>query len=221
MIKIKNVVTAYKARQNPQLLGVIDIFGSFDNLVQPFFPFVFENLLIVITLENLEKPTIFEIRLNDSSDGLMFKNEVEVYPDVMSIGKKIMSIENLSINDRGRYTMDILKKEENGERKFIKTVDLFMADYPQQRIITDEERRKILSSEGLVKVVKTEVNIRKNSETLKLQINLDKNEAIDEGFIAIPTDDKIEIGDKIYRLTGIRRQAEWLFGTKLEAEKKE
>ena len=47
MAKVKHVITAYKAQMNPQVNGVIDIFGEFDNLIQPMFPFPMANLSVV------------------------------------------------------------------------------------------------------------------------------------------------------------------------------
>ena len=35
---------------------------------------------------------------------------------------------------------------------------------------------------------------------------------MEEGHIAIPENDRITVGDKIFDLTGIRRQIEWMFG---------
>ena len=61
MAKLKSVITAYKAQVNPQMNGVVDIFGSFDNLIQPMFPFAMPNLSIVMTMEELERPTMFEV----------------------------------------------------------------------------------------------------------------------------------------------------------------
>ena len=57
MAKVKHVITAYKAQMNPQVNGVIDIFGEFDNLIQPMFPFPMANLSVVVTVTDLQRPT--------------------------------------------------------------------------------------------------------------------------------------------------------------------
>ena len=59
------------------------------------------------------------------------------------------------------------------------------------------------------------------------KISLDKNAPLEEGHIAIPENDRITVGDKIFDLTGIRRQIEWMFGNPIpkhpeaDTEKKE
>ena len=70
MAKVKHVITAYKAQMNPQVNGVIDIFGEFDNLIQPMFPFPMANLSVVVTVTDLQRPTMFEVRLNAPDDTL-------------------------------------------------------------------------------------------------------------------------------------------------------
>ena len=71
MPKLKSIVTAYKAQPNPQVPGVVDILGAFDNLIQPMFPFPMVNLSIVFTFSELGRPTMFEIRLNAPYDSLI------------------------------------------------------------------------------------------------------------------------------------------------------
>ena len=87
--------------------------------------------------------------------------------------------------------------------------------------MSDEEKAKILETEGVIKTVRTE--FKAGEEVIKIQLNLDKNAPIDEGHIAIPANDRLTVGDRIFDLTGIRRQIEWLFGNPLPKapEKKE
>ena len=42
---------------NPQVSGMVDIFGAFDNLIQPMFPFPMANLSIVLTFSDLRTET--------------------------------------------------------------------------------------------------------------------------------------------------------------------
>ena len=173
MAKLKSIVTAYKAQVNPQVSGMVDIFGAFDNLIQPMFPFPMANLSIVLTFSDLEK---------------------------------------FLITERGKYTIDIFEKIAEDKVKFIETADLFIADYPPQRRFADEEIAHILAAEGVIKTVKTEFKPVEDAEPVKIQISLDKNAPLEEGHIAIPENDRITVGDKIFDLTGIRRQIEWMFG---------
>jgi hypothetical protein len=220
MAKLKSVITAYKAQVNPQMNGVVDIFGSFDNLIQPMFPFAMPNLSIVMTMEELERPTMFEVRINAPDDTLITKGEFGVMLDPFGVGKKILDLEQFVVAERGKYTMDIFEKVAEDKVKFITTTDLFIADYPPQRRFSDEEKAKILGTEGVIKSVRTEFKATPESEPIKIQVNLDKNAPIDEGYMAIPENDRITIDDKILDLTGVRRQIEWMFGEPLP-EKKE
>lgn len=222
MVKLKNVVTAYKAQMNPKVNGVIDIFGEFDNLIQPMFPFPMANLSIVVTVHELQRPTMFEVRINAPDDTLITKGEFGILPDPFGYGKKILDLEKFIVGERGKYTIDLFEKVAQDKVKFIATEDLFIADYPPQRRLSDEEKAKILATDGVIKTVRTEFKPG-TEEPIKIQVNLDKNAPIDEGYIAIPENDKLTVGERIFDLTGIRRQIEWLFGNPLPKapEKKE
>lgn len=212
MAKLKSIVTAYKAQVNPQVPGVVDILGAFDNLIQPMFPFPMANLSIVLTFSDMERPTMFEVRLNAPDDTLITKGEFGVYMDPFGVGKKILDLEKFLVTERGKYTIDVFEKVAQDKVKFIQTADLFIADYPPQRRFSDEEIAKILATDGVIKTVKTEFKPVENMEPVKIQISLDKNAPLEEGHIAVPENDRLTIGDKIFDLTGIRRQIEWMFG---------
>ena len=100
MAKVKHIITAYKAQMNPQVNGVIDIFGEFDNLIQPMFPFPMANLSVVVTMEGLERPTMFEVRLNAPDDTLITKGEFGILPDPFGVGKKILDLEKFLVGER-------------------------------------------------------------------------------------------------------------------------
>lgn len=214
MAKVKNVLTAFKAQMNPQVNGVIDIFGEFDNLIQPMFPFPMANLSIVVTVCELQRPTMFEVRINAPDDTLITKGEFGILPDPFGVGKKILDLEKFVVGERGKYTIDIFEKVAQDKVKFISTEDLFIADYPPQRRFSDEEKAKILATEGVIKTVRTEFKAGEDN-IIKFQVNLDKNAPIDEGHIAIPENDRLTVGERVFDLTGIRRQIEWLFGNPL------
>ena len=133
MAKVKHVITAYKAQMNPQVNGVIDIFGEFDNLIQPMFPFPMANLSVVVTVTDLQRPTMFEVRLNAPDDTLITKGEFGILPDPFGVGKKILDLEKFLVGERGKYTIDIFEKVAQDKVKFLSTEDLFIADYPPQR----------------------------------------------------------------------------------------
>lgn len=222
MAKVKHIVTAYKAQMNPQVNGVIDIFGAFENLIQPMFPFPMANLSIVVAMEELQGPTMFEVRINAPDDTLITKGEFGILPDPFGVGKKILDLEKFVVLSRGKYTVDVFEKIADDKVKFISTETLFIADYPPQRKMSDEEKARILATEGVIKTVRTELKVGEG-ETVKIQVNLDKNATLDEGHIAIPENDRLAVGDKVFDLTGVRRQIEWLFGNPLPKapEKKE
>lgn len=212
MVKVRNVVTAFKAQANPQAQGIVDIFGSFDNLIQPMFPFPMANLSIVLTMENMTQPTMLEVRINAPDEALITKGEFGILPDPFGVGKKIIDLEKFLVSTRGRYTIDVFEKTGEDKVRFISTEELFIAEYPPQRNMSEEEKAHILSSENLIKTVRTEIKVQEDKEPIKLQLNLDENMPIDEGYIEIPKDNKLVVEDKTFDLTGIRRQIEWLFG---------
>lgn len=221
MAKIKSVITAFKAQMNPQGNGLMDIFGSFDNIIQPMFPFPMANLSIVLTMEELEYPTMLEVRINAPDDTLITKGEFGVMPDPFGVGKKIIDLEKFLVAERGKYSIDIFEKTGEDKVKFIGTEDLFIADYPPQRRMSDEEKEQILSTDGVIKTVRTEFKLEEDGEPIKIQLNLDKNMPIDEGHIELPEDNRLVVGDKVVDLTGIRRQIEWWFGAPLPENKDE
>ena len=122
--------------------------------------------------------------------------------------------------------MDIFEIGADNKLKFIKTKRLFNADYPPQREISDAEKEAILADEKLIRMVKTEFKPFEfaNDESVKpvkLQISLDNSVPVEEGYIAFPEDNTIEIKGKKFDLTGMRRHVEWMFGRpipKLEEE---
>lgn len=217
MAKLKSAIVAHKAQMNQQIGGAVDILGAFDNLIQPMFPFPMMNLSIVLTFEGIEKPTVFEVRLNGPDDDLITKGEFMPMVDPFGVGKKIVDIEKFLIKKRGHYTLDIFEKMGE-DVKFIQTETLFIADYPPQRPLTDEMVEEILNGEEVIKSVKTEFQPFGAQKPIKLQYNLDKNDILEEGYIAIPESDVIEIDGETYELVGVRRQIEWMFGNPIPKE---
>ncbi|MGX6591399.1 DUF6941 family protein [Cetobacterium ceti] len=217
MAKLKSAIVAHKAQMNQQIGGAVDILGAFDNLIQPMFPFPMMNLSIVLTFEGIEKPTVFEVRLNGPDDDLITKGEFMPMVDPFGVGKKIVDIEKFLIKKRGHYTLDIFEKLGE-DVKFIQTETLFIADYPPQRPLTDEMVEEILNGEEVIKSVKTEFQPFGAQKPIKLQYNLDKNDILEEGYIAIPESDVIDIDGETYELVGVRRQIEWMFGNPIPKE---
>lgn len=217
MAKLKSAIVAHKAQMNQQIGGAVDILGAFDNLIQPMFPFPMMNLSIVLTFEGIEKPTVFEVRLNGPDDDLITKGEFMPMVDPFGVGKKIVDIEKFLIKKRGHYTLDIFEKMGE-DVKFIQTETLFIADYPPQRPLTDEMVEEILNGQEVIKSVKTEFQPFGAQKPIKLQYNLDKNDILEEGYIAIPESDVIDIDGETYELVGVRRQIEWMFGNPIPKE---
>ena len=222
MAKIKSVVVAHAAQMSQQIGGAVDIFGSFDNLIQPIFPHPMMRLSIVLTFEEVMRPTVFEVRLNGPDDDLISRGELTPMIDPLGVGKKIIDIDKFLVKNRGRYTIDIFEKDGD-ELKFIKTETLFIAEYPPQRRFTEEQIEEISKNDELIRSVKTEFKPFGFENTIKLQHNLLKGSVIEEGYLSIPESDRLEIEGQEIELTGVRRQIEWMFGNPIpkEEEKKE
>lgn len=215
--KIKSIIVAHGAKMNSQLGGAVDILGSFDNIVQPVFPHPLAKLSILLTFEEITKPTAFEVRLNGPDDDLISRGELTPLVDQFGVGKKIVDIDRFLVKNRGKYTIDVFEKNGD-ELKFLKTETLFIADYPPKRNLTQEQIDAIIADESLIKSVKTEFRAFGMENPIKLQYNLQKDMPIAEGFIEIPENNTLVIGEETVDLTGIRRQIEWMFGNPIPKE---
>ena len=223
MLRVKSVETAFQAVPNQYVQGALDVLGIFDNVIQPVFPYPFSNIALIFSFEKMDKPTVFEIRINAPDDTLISQGEFGVMPDAFGTGRKIVNLSNFLVAERGLYTVDILEKVAEDKVNFISTEELFMADYPPKRRWTEEEIQEILATDGVIKMVKTDYKPVKyiqdeSLEPIHFQLFLDPNEEIEEGFVAFPENDKIEIRGEIFDLTGIRRQIEWMFGQEIPKE---
>ncbi|MDP0487956.1 MAG: hypothetical protein Q7K36_00420 [Fusobacterium sp. JB020] len=211
-MKVKSIVVAHRAQMNKQLGGAVDILGSFDNMIQPIFPVPMDHMSIILTIEEILKPTLFEIRINGVDDDLITKGEFRPMIDPFGVGKKIFDLDKFIIPKRGRYTIELFEKLGEDKVKFISEHTLFVADYPPQREITPDQVKKILESDDLIKVVKTEFQPFGLDHTIKVQHSLDENIPLAEGYVAIPEENKIVVDGKEIDLLGLRRHLEWMFG---------
>ncbi len=217
MAKVKNIIVAHAAQMSQQVGGAVDIFGSFDNIIQPLFPHPMMRLSIVLTFEEVTKPTVFEVRLNGPDDDLISRGELTPMVDPLGVGKKIIDIDRFLVKTRGKYTIDIFEKEGE-ELKFLKTETLFIAEYPPQRRFTPEQVEEISKNDELIRSVKTEFKPFGFENPIKLQHSLLKDSPVEDGFVGIPEDDRLEIDGQIIELTGVRRQIEWMFGNPIPKE---
>lgn len=216
-MKIRSVETALRADVSQSVPSGVDALGIFDNLVQPIFPFPMENLSIILSFSEMEGPTMFEVRVNAPNDDLISKGDFGVLPDQFGYGRKVVNLGGILITDRGKYTIDIFEVAADNKLKFIETKRLFNTDFPPQREISEAEKEAILADEKLIRMVKTEFKPLEFTDDesvapVKLQISLDSSIPIEEGYIAFPEDDTIEIKGKKFDLTGMRRHVEWMFG---------
>jgi len=208
-MKIRSVETALRADVSQNVPNGVDALGIFDNLVQPIFPFPLESLSIILSFSEMEGPTMYQVRVNAPNDDLISKGDFGVLPDQFGYGRKVVNLGGILITERGKYTVDIFEIGADNKLKFIKTKRLFNADYPPQREISADEK--------LIRMVKTEFKPFEfaNDESVKpvkLQISLDNSVPVEEGYIAFPEDNTIEIKGKKFDLTGMRRHVEWMFG---------
>ncbi|MGL5989370.1 hypothetical protein [Cetobacterium sp.] len=217
MAKLRSVIVANAAQMSQQIGGAVDIFGSFDNIIQPLFPHPMMRLSIVLTFEEIVRPTVFEVRLNGPDDDLISRGELTPMVDPLGVGKKIVDIDKFLIKARGRYTIDVFEKVGE-ELKFLKTETLFIAEYPPQRNITTEQIEEISKNDELIRSVKTEFKPFGFESSIKLQHNLSADAPIEDGFLAIPKNDKLIIDGQELELTGVRRQIEWMFGNPIPKE---
>lgn len=216
-MKLRSVETAIRADVNPEIASAVDALCIFDNLVQPVFPFPMNELSLILSFEEMEAPTMVEVRINSPKDELISKGSFGVLPDPFGYGRKVVNLNSLLISERGIYTIDIFELSVDQKLKFIKTERLFEADYAPQREFTQAEIDAILADETLIRVVKTEFKPlefmdNENIKPVKLQFSLDKNQELEEGHIFLPEDDMLEINGKKFELTGLRRQVEWMYG---------
>ncbi|MGL4999628.1 MAG: hypothetical protein ACRC0R_05840 [Cetobacterium sp.] len=217
MAKLRSIIVANAAQMSQQIGGAVDIFGSFDNIIQPLFPHPMMRLSIVLTFEEITRPTVFEVRLNGPDDDLISRGELTPMVDPLGVGKKIVDIDKFLIKARGKYTIDVFEKVGE-ELKFLKTETLFIAEYPPQRNFTNEQIEEISKNDELIRSVKTEFKPFGFENTIKLQHNLLEEAPIEEGFVAIPKNDRIIIDGQELELTGVRRQIEWMFGNPIPKE---
>lgn len=196
-----------------QQTGKMDLGGIFDVVTSPIFPMVVPNLVAIVSFDEVNVDTLFELRINDPEDEILAKIEFGVrgqYPGLSA--KQVLGLQNVAIYKRGKYTADILEKNQSGY-KFIKSVNLFTAMYPPKRRFATEEIADILSKkDDVIVTVKTDYTIPGQTEVRKFQLNLDENAPIEEGYEVFPADNKLEVEGTVYDLEGIRRNIEWMFG---------
>jgi len=218
-IKIKSVICSHQAGVNQQTRG-LDILGHFDALIQPVFPFGMPNIAAVINFEGIVAPETFEMRLNSPSDQLVSKGEFQVAPELFGYGKKVVNFKEFIVVERGKYTLDIFHKTEEG-LKFLATEDLFIAEYPPKRIFRKGEVEAIIGAEDVIKSVKTAYQPMGEKDQVLLQLGLDENEPLEEGHILFPKNDQLEMNGKTFDLTGLRREIEWMFGRPIPKQQEE
>lgn len=221
-IKLKYFLIGEVGGVNKQT-GRIDVRGVFDAVTSPIFPMVIPKMLFFAAFEKVDKKTSIEFRINSPSDKLMGKLELEIQPVPTGMtGKHTLQLEKFPVQERGKYTVDILEKKEQGY-KFIKTCDMFTATYPPKRIFQKGEVSAILEKDDVIKSVKTDYAVPGTDKSYKFQINLDPSREFDEGYEKFPEDDKLVVEDKVFDLTGVRRQLSWMFGKPLpkQAEAKQ
>lgn len=219
-MKLRSVETAMRADANQQIPNAIDALGIFDNLIQPVLPLPMSGLSIIFSFEEMEVPAMFEVRINSPKDDLITKGSFGVMPDPFGYGRKVINLEALLLGERGDYTVDVFELSADEKLKFMKSEKLFTLEYPPQRNFSEAEIEKILADDNLIKTVRTEFKPIKflddeELEPIKFQISLDKNLPLEEGHIAFPEDDMIEIKGEKFELIGLRRHVEWMFGQEL------
>lgn len=211
-MKVRSVVVAHRAQMNPQLGGAVDALGIFDNMIQPMFPIPMQHMSIIITIEEIIKPTLFEVRISGPEGDLITKGEFQPMVDPFGVGKKILDLEKFLIPTRGKYTVELFEKLPDNKYKYMSEHTLFIADYPPQRPFTQDEIKHILADENLIKVVRTEFQPLGTETKIKIQHSLDPNTPVMDGYITIPESNKLTVEGKEIDLLGLRRHLEWMFG---------
>ncbi|WP_300331158.1 hypothetical protein [Fusobacterium sp.] len=211
-MKVRSVVVAHRAQMNPQLGGAVDALGIFDNMIQPMFPIPMQHMSIILTIEEIIKPTLFEVRLNGPEGDLITKGEFQPMVDPFGVGKKILDLDKFLIPTRGKYTIEVFEKLPDNKYKFMSEHTLFIADYPPQRPFTQDEINKILADDTVIRVIKTEFQPVGLEEKIKIQHSLDPNVPVEDGYITIPENNKLKVGEVELDLLGLRRHLDWMFG---------
>lgn len=193
--------------------GRMDLGGIFDVVTSPVFPMQIPQVVALVGFDGVERDTIFEIRVNGPDNELIGKAEVGVPGTLTGLtAKQAIQLQKLPVMNRGRYTVDILEKTQGGF-KFVASTDMFTAMYPPKRNFKDGEIEEILSKkEELITQVKTDYRVPGSEEVFKLQLNLDENVPVEEGYEGFPANDILVVDGNEHDLTGIRRNIEWMFG---------
>ncbi len=193
--------------------GRMDMGGIFDVVTSPVFPMQIPQVVGLIGFDGVERDTMFEIRVNGPDNELIGKVEVGVPGTLKGLtAKQAIQLQQLPVMNRGKYTIDVLEKSQAGFT-FVASTDMFTAMYPPKRNFRDGEVEEILSKkEELITQVKTDYRAPGSEEVFKLQLNLDKNGPIEEGYEGFPENDILVVDGKEHDLTGIRRNIEWMFG---------
>ena len=193
--------------------GGMDIIGSFETLIFPIYPIPFPKLTLLLKFTEVDEPMDFEVRINAPDESLVFKDDFSLKNLIGDSGAYVVELKNFMIAQRGQYTIDVFKKEPEGKLRFIATENLFLTAYPPQRILSDEDKAKIMADDSLVKTVKTTFRPISAQRDINVQVNLDPNTPIEEGYLAIPANDTLIVDGVEYDMTGVRRQLEWMLGT--------
>ena len=210
--KIKYFLTADFSVVEPQT-GKLNVNGIFDTVRSIIFPSMIPEFYITLGFNNI-KDNLDVIMQVLRPDGMKhFATELNVKSNsYMDTVNKIAHIKSMTIPMIGEYTVNIINKEN------MKIIDSFTfnAAYPPKRIFTEQEIIGILNDPNCTKNGRIELKCAKCGKVHKVELNLNPNAEIEEGWEKYPEGDSIkcDCGDRI-ELIGVKRQIEWTFGNKI------
>ncbi len=208
--KVQYFITADYATTdiNTKKLSVSGFFDTFRNFV---FPSESPTFYIIIGLRNLNKSTKIIIPIFAPDGTELLKAEVEITSISPNETTNVVVPLKIPLPQKGKYIVKVLADQEQNELDEF----FFSADYPEKRVFNKDEIESILRDPTLAKNAKIKIQCAKCQKEFVLELHLDPNKEISEGAMPFPENDTIKCCGNDIDLTGVRRQIEWGFGTKL------
>lgn len=208
---IKYFITADYASIDAQS-NKLSVNGFFDKFNIVTFPSTAPRFFMILGLSNIRGVINIEITISSPNGEIVFSQNGKIEAeDPEAVTNIVTELIDFPLVERGAYSVKIKdtdKLELIGE-------NYLHADYWPQRNFKPEEIEEILKNPNLAKGARIEIFCPKCNKEFKLELNLDHTKQISDGYEKFPSDNKIDCCDNIIDLTGVRRQIEWRFGSKL------
>lgn len=211
MPKIRYFITADYAVVD-EMTKKLSVSGFFDTFRIVLFPSPAPKFFIVLGVYDIEKSVDLILNINAPNGVKIAETFVNIKANsVNDVINHIIAFDQLPLLERGTYQVNIIDSLNDN----IISSYYFSADFPLERILTDEEKQEILNSSNALKGSRIQLNCPKCNKEYKFEFNLDPQAKIEEGWSPFPVNDRLECCGQQIDLTGIRRQIMWSFGQKV------